>query len=158
MPSTKKTSSAPASLFDANVWVGLTFTSHPSYPTAIAALEECATSSPAMFCRATEQSFLRLASTPALLRQYHDSGLTNADIVRILQRLHALENIAVAKEPVQTRSLWLQLAGAPTASPKLWMDAYLAAFAIAAHLRLVTFDADFRRFQPHGLNLHLLQA
>jgi len=121
-------------------------------------LEECITASPAMFCRATEQSFLRLASTPALLRQYHNSGLTNADIVRILDRLQGLENTAIANEPVPTRSLWLKLAGTSAASPKLWMDAYLAAFAIAANLRFVTFDADFRQFQPHGLNLHLLHA
>jgi predicted nucleic acid-binding protein len=111
-----------------------------------------------MFCQATEQSFVRLASTPALLRQYHNTGMTNADIVRILASLHALENISVANEPQQTRALWLKLAASSTASPKLWMDAYLAAFAIAANLRFVTFDTDFCQFQPHGLNLRLLQA
>ncbi|MEI8039110.1 MAG: TA system VapC family ribonuclease toxin [Verrucomicrobiota bacterium] len=158
MPSTKKTSSASASLFDSNVWVGLTFTAHPSYQTAIATLEEHTIAKPAIFCRATEQSFLRLASTPALLRQYHNAGLTNADIVRILERLLDLNNIAVATEPEPTRALWLKLAGTSAASPKLWMDAYLAAFAIAAHLRFVTFDTDFRQFQPHGLSLQLLQA
>ena len=32
-------------------------------------------------------------------------------------------------------------------SPKLWQDAYLAAFAVAAGLSLVTFDQGFRKFR-----------
>ena len=40
------------------------------------------------------------------------------------------------------------------ASPKLWMDAYLAAFAIAGDCQLVTTDKAFKQFK--GLNLLLL--
>ena len=32
------------------------------------------------------------------------------------------------------------------ASPKLWMDAYLAAFAMEASLRMVACDTDFNAF------------
>jgi len=39
-------------------------------------------------------------------------------------------------------------------TPRLWTDAYLAAFAMAGGLQLVTFDQDFRRFQ--GLSCILL--
>ena len=46
----------------------------------------------------------------------------------------------------------------PPASPKVWMDAYLAAFAIRAGLPFATLDADFRRFEAAGLDLHLLTA
>jgi len=35
--------------------------------------------------------------------------------------------------------------------PKIWSDAYLAAFAESGEMRLVSFDADFGRFA--GLNL-----
>ena len=38
-----------------------------------------------------------------------------------------------------------------TLVPRLWTDAYLAAFARSAGWRLVTFDADFSRFE--GLNV-----
>jgi predicted nucleic acid-binding protein len=38
------------------------------------------------------------------------------------------------------------------------MDAYLAAFAIAAGLRLISLDQDFRQFESQGLVLQLLQA
>jgi predicted nucleic acid-binding protein len=41
-----------------------------------------------------------------------------------------------------------------TASPKLWMDAWLAALAMGANLQLVTFDRGFTQFD--GLNLLLL--
>lgn len=36
------------------------------------------------------------------------------------------------------------------------MDAYLAAFAIAAGMRLVTFDSDFGQFESMGFDLILL--
>ena len=32
-------------------------------------------------------------------------------------------------------------------SPKLWQDAYLAAFAVATDVCLVTFDQGFRKFR-----------
>jgi predicted nucleic acid-binding protein len=41
------------------------------------------------------------------------------------------------------------------ASASLWTDAYLAAFARAADVRLATFDRGFSRFS--GLRLHLLE-
>jgi predicted nucleic acid-binding protein len=49
---------------------------------------------------------------------------------------------------------WQRLSTVPSASPKLWMDAYLAAFAISGGYRLVTFDNAFTQFQ--GLDLELL--
>ena len=41
-------------------------------------------------------------------------------------------------------------------SPRLWQDAYLAAFAVTAGLQLVSFDRGFRQFA--GLELTLLGA
>lgn len=53
----------------------------------------------------------------------------------------------VADEPVELEPVWKKLALRETASPKLWMDAYLAAFALAGRYRMVTTDAAFRQFQ-----------
>jgi predicted nucleic acid-binding protein len=67
--------------------------------------------------------------------------------------------IRAARASLRRRSLegvWRQLAETETASPKLWMDAYLAAFAITGGLRLVTFDKDFRKFENQGLDWLLL--
>ena len=49
---------------------------------------------------------------------------------------------------------WRRLATRDLASPKLWMDAYLAAFAIAADVELVTTDKAFGRFE--GLKVTVL--
>jgi predicted nucleic acid-binding protein len=59
-------------------------------------------------------------------------------------------------EPDGTRELWLELAATSSASPKVWMNAYLAAFAIRARLPFATLDTDFRRFEPAGLNLQFV--
>jgi predicted nucleic acid-binding protein len=43
-------------------------------------------------------------------------------------------------------------------SPKVWMDACHAAFAIRHEAEFVTFDQDFRNFEKEGLKLRLLSA
>ena len=47
---------------------------------------------------------------------------------------------------------------ADAASSKLWMDAYLAAFALSGNLRMVKLDSDFKNFVANGLNLALITA
>lgn len=147
-----------AALFDSNVWVALPFDKHPFHETARAAFRECKAKSPAVFCRATEQSFLRLASTPALHAAYECIGLNNQDVSGFLEGFHELPHVIFAAEPATTRNLWLTFADRPTASPKVWMDAYLAAFAISGNLRFVTIDSDFSQYRSAGLELELLRA
>lgn len=53
-------------------------------------------------------------------------------------------------------ALWRTFADLGTASPKVWMDGYLAAFAVAGGLRMVTLDADFRIYTTRGLMLQLI--
>jgi toxin-antitoxin system PIN domain toxin len=114
--------------------------------------------SPACFCRATQQSFLRLAITPAILKAYGAEGFTNLDAVSLIAALTKLPNIQMLPEPLELEPLWHRLAGLKTASPKVWMDAYLAAFAIRHEAELVTLDRDFRDFEMDGLKLRLLTA
>lgn len=59
-------------------------------------------------------------------------------------------------EPRGALRLWHALSARDSASPKVWMDAYLAAFATAGGLRLLTLNRDFENFVPHGLELSLL--
>jgi predicted nucleic acid-binding protein len=56
------------------------------------------------------------------------------------------KRITFAKEPDGIDRCWERLSAGPAASPKLWMDAYLAAFAIAGKHRLLTTDTGFRQF------------
>ena len=82
--------------------------------------------------------------------------LTNAEAAEFLSRLHTDPAVSHLEEPPVVKALWLKLAGVPQAAPNLWMDAYLAAVAIAVGAQLVTFDRGFRMFEPRGLNLQLL--
>ena len=148
----------PGSLFDTNVWLAAIFTTHPLHQPARSALNQATPAAPAVFCRSTQQSFLRLASTPALLSAYGAEGLTNRDALVALAALLELPYVTTREEPRGTVALWHRLATRDTASPKLWMDAYLGAFAIADSLRMVTLDRDFKSFEPHGLDLTLLIA
>jgi predicted nucleic acid-binding protein len=58
------------------------------------------------------------------------------------------------REPRGLDSQWKKLASGSKPSPKLWMDAYLAAFALAARYQLVTTDKAFKQFK--GLDLLVL--
>lgn len=148
----------PGCLFDTNVWLAAVFTTHPFHTLAQQALQKASAAEPAVFCRATQQSFLRLASTPALLKVYGAEGFTNRDALVALDALQALPQVRVLGEPSGVFALWRSMAAVPSASPKVWMDAYLAAFAVGGALRMVTLDGDFKNFVTHGLALALLQA
>jgi toxin-antitoxin system PIN domain toxin len=145
-------------LFDTSAWLAATFEQHPSHSVARQALRQATASQAAVFCRATQQSFLRLLSTAALAKAYGALALTNSDALLTLDNLQALPQVAWQDEPPGVFVLWRSLAGVNSASPKVWMDAYLAAFAIAAGLRLTTLDKDFNNYLPHGLDLDLLSA
>ncbi len=148
----------PGSLFDSSVWIGAIFTTHPFHQQARAALQNATPAAPAFFCRFTQQSFLRLASTPALLKAYGAEGLTNRDALVALEALLALPKVCEREEPPGTVALWHRLAARETASPKVWMDAYLAAFAMSSGLRLVTLDSDFKTYEAQGLDWVLLKS
>jgi predicted nucleic acid-binding protein len=72
------------------------------------------------------------------------------------QAFLAEAGIGWAEEPRGLESSWKKLGGTSQASPKLWMDAYLAAFAIAGGYQLVTTDKGFKQFK--GLDLLVLSS
>ncbi len=134
----------------------MTFSSHPFHAKAHAEFSQVTTTAPACFCRATQLSFLRLISTPAVQQHYGIQSLTNADALSILAIQLALPTVHVFDEPIGTVKLWHKLAAFNTPSPKVGMDAYLSAFAITGQLRFVTTDKDFKQFVKHGLQLELI--
>ena len=107
-----------------------------------------------MFCRSTQQSFLRLLTTRAVLAPYGIPALSNKAAWSAYEGFLADERIAWAEEPRGLESSWKRLAAGSKASPKLWMDAYLAAFAMSGGYQLVTTDKAFQQFR--GLDLVVL--
>jgi predicted nucleic acid-binding protein len=56
------------------------------------------------------------------------------------------DRFAFQAEPADMETRLRELTQGFPFSPKLWQDAYLAAFAMRAGFRLVTFDGGFRKF------------
>ena len=148
----------PACLLDVNVWLAAAFAAHPAHGAARCVLHEASAQEPALWCRATQQSFLRLASTPVITAAYGVAKATNADAWVALEAFLALPQVDVIDEPPELDRHWRQLGAIEQAAPKCWMDAYLAAFSVAAGVLLVSLDQDFRHFEPEGLSVQLLQV
>lgn len=138
---------------DINVWVALSVPGHVHHTAADAWFVSIQDS--AHFCRATEQGLLWLLSTKAVLAPYSMPALSNKQALRHLNAFLGMEQVLFAEEPGQIRDTWTAFADVNTASPKLWMDAYLAAFAITGGYRLVTTDKAFKQFK--GLNALVLK-
>jgi uncharacterized protein len=144
-----------AQLCDVNVWLALTLSGHAQHSVARQWFDSVEDPGQVLFCRSTQQSFLRLLTNAAVLAPYGNKPLTNTAAWSAYESLLADDRIEFAsKEPPGIDGRWKQLAAKRTASPKLWMDAYLAAFALTGQLTLVTNDRAFKQFR--GLTLTLL--
>lgn len=144
-------------LLDSNVWIALAFDAHPGRVVAQEAFARITADRPAVYCRATQISFLRLASTPAILRAYGVADWTNRDALDLRTQFQSATNVVFREEPDNLITLWHRLADRPTASPRVWMDAYLAAFAIAGGLTLLTLDRDFAAIIHDDFDCQILQ-
>lgn len=127
---------------DVNVWLALTVADHPHHDRARRYWNEESAERIA-FCRITALGFLRLCTN------HHVMGgnpLSMMDAWNAYMAFRALPEIMlVAEQPDCERVLktWvLEI----NMTPRMWTDAYLAAFAVSSDVRLVSFDADFVRF------------
>ncbi|MPY87941.1 MAG: PIN domain-containing protein [Luteitalea sp.] len=143
------------SLCDSNVWLALTLSKHIHHRVVRNWFDTVQTSGSAFFCRATQQALLRLLTNASVLAPYGNAPLTNRKAWAAYEALLGDDRIALrTEEPPEVESRWKDLALRDTSSPKLWMDAYLAAFALTAGYRMVTTDASFRQFS--GLDVLIL--
>ena len=140
-------------LCDSSVFLALAVGQHAHHSHAAAWFGGLDPNDIAAFCRATRISFLRLLTQKIAPGYVPLSNVEAWHLFDLLSEDEAVENVV---EPPGLDSIWRELSGLPTASPKRWMDAYLAAFAIAAGMRLVTLDKDFQSFTSSGLDLLLL--
>lgn len=144
-------------LCDTNVWLALTLSEHKHHALAREWLDTVDQPAAIHFCRATQQSFLRLLTNATVLGAYGNPPLTNAEAWNVYEELLADDRIVLtAVEPAGLEAQWKERALRETASPKLWMDSYLASFAHAGGFQLVTTDSGFRQF--NDLDLRLLAA
>lgn len=142
-------------LCDSNVWLALAVLQHPFHASALRWFESITEPSTIFFCRATQQSFLRLLTNSAVLSSIGNPPLSNLEAWTLYDMLLADDRIDILhREPAGLDHSWKSFSARDTASPKLWMDAYLAAFALSGGYRFATTDRAFSQFA--GLDLVLL--
>lgn len=117
---------------------------HEHHDDASRWLQELPAGSVVIVCRSAQMGLLRLLSNPAVMGI--DVCATDA-VWKINDRLFNDPRFRLETEPPDLEIELRRLTKGFPYSPKLWQDAYLAAFAVAADLSLVTFDQGFRKFR-----------
>ncbi len=138
-------------LLDANVWLALAAEAHTHHERAKAYWEREGAPR-AAFCRVTELAFLRHLTNEKIMGP---QVLTPGAAWKKLAQFLALPEVQRLAEPATLDEQLAKFCNLGRTSPNLWTDAYLASFAKAGGLRLVSFDRGFTRFI--GLELLVLQ-
>jgi uncharacterized protein len=125
---------------DTNVWLALVWERHLHAERAREWFNERGEEQ-FFFCRFTQLALLRLLTTKAVMGKDVQS-MTGA--WEIYDQCCADERIAFLPEPDRLDPKLREFARSRHASPHVWADAYLAAFASTAGLKLVTFDKALR--------------
>ena len=129
---------------DINVWLALTFDSHFHHPVAKNWFEGLS-SEVCLFCRLTQQGFLRLATNVSVFKS---NAVTLPEAWQKYDLFLSDPRISFADEPAGIEDHWRVFTSKRSSSPHMWNDAYLAAFAVSGNLELVTFDQGLAQYKP----------
>jgi toxin-antitoxin system PIN domain toxin len=129
---------------DVNVWHALTFDAHVHHPVAKTWFDGLPNDAVCYFCRITQLGLLRLATNPSV---FGKDALTLPEAWRKYDLFLSDPRISFVEEPADIEISWRTYTQSQAFSPKVWNDAYLAAFAVTAGLELVTFDKAFTQYQ-----------
>lgn len=135
-------------LADSSVWLALVLSQHSHHVPAAQWFNSVADTDKVAFCRETQQSLLRLLSHASVMGGYGNPPLTNRQAWKTYDDLAADSRVMLIRsEPPGVDALWREYTERSTVSPKLWMDAYLAAFAVCGGHELVTTDQAFHQYR-----------
>jgi toxin-antitoxin system PIN domain toxin len=124
-------------LADVNVWIALVAEQHIHHPPGLRWFRNLVNEQLA-FCRVTQMGFLRLLTNKHVMREEVMNPYQAWEAYRILR---SDRRVGYMDEPAGLSEFWHSFTQGQAASPNLWTDAYLCAFAQAARLTLATFDA-----------------
>jgi len=134
---------------DANVWLALLWSRHIHSDKAKEWFER-SSEEKFLFCRITQITVLRLLTTAAVMgndvKKMHEAW-------ELWDKICADDRIEFLSEPEAIDQQFRRLSELRSPSPKVWVDAYLLAFASVAGLKLVTFD---RGLRSRGAEVHVL--
>jgi len=134
---------------DANVWLALLWSRHAHSEKAREWFER-SSEEKFLFCRITQITVLRLLTTAAIMgndvKKMHEAW-------ELWDRVCADDRVEFLAEPEAIEQEFRPLSVRQSLSPKVWVDAYLLAFASVAGLKLVTFD---RALRSRAAEVHIL--
>lgn len=149
-PAWRALAAAPSGdLPDLNLWLALVVAEHPHHAAARRYWDEAqkqrAPGQSFWFCRMTMLGLVRLLSQPKVMGE---GALPLHEAHAVYRQLRANEGVDFLSDSEGTDGLLPTLIGQASAPlpARLWSDAWLAAAAESAGLRLVTLDSDFKRF------------
>ena len=140
---------------DSNFWLALALEKHVNHGLCAQWLGSQTGHGSILFCRSTQQSVLRLLTTTTILKAQGLSALTNEEAWAVYEKFLEDDRIGFCEEPSGFQPIWKRYSCRTTQSPKIWMDTFLAAFAVAGGYQFVTNDAGFRQYNE--LDLILLE-
>jgi toxin-antitoxin system PIN domain toxin len=127
---------------DVNLWISLSFRTHSQHASANAWFTSLGSNEALLFCRTTQQGFLRLSTNPKVLPK---EAVSLTDAWKLYDSIRLDPRVGFAAEPVGLEVQWRSYSHGSTFSPNVWTDTYLAAFAKVADYELVSFDKGFAR-------------
>ena len=139
-------------LADVNLWLATLVQAHPHHGAALiwwqsVLVKEHPT---VMFCRITQLGLLRLLCNETVMgSQRQTAQQAYANYSQLLEQ----SIIDFVPEPSGLEARLLAYCELGRSSKNFWTDAYLAAFASAGTMSLVTFDRGFQRFPDLELQL-----
>jgi len=122
---------------DVNVWLALTHEIHPQHRQATEWDGALRSDVVLSFCRFTQLGLLRLLTNQSAMGA---DVLTQTDAWTVYDAFLATDRARFIDEPAGIDPLFRIHTKRDEVSTKQWADGYLAAFAIAARMPLVTFD------------------
>jgi toxin-antitoxin system PIN domain toxin len=122
---------------DVNVWLALAHEIHPNHATASRWERALASDAILCFCRFTQLGLLRLLTNTSAMRK---DVLTQAEAWGVFDSFTEISGTKLIEEPQGIDPLFRRLTERDEVSTKQWADAYLAAFAEASNVTMVTFD------------------
>jgi uncharacterized protein len=122
---------------DVNVWLALAHEIHPHHHAAEIWEQSLPANAALCFCRFTQLGLLRLLTNPSAMRE---DVLTQAQAWSVYDTFVQISAAKLIEEPRGVDPLFRQLTHRDEPSTKQWADGYLAAFAEAANVTMVTFD------------------
>jgi len=130
-------------LCDVNLLLALVTDRHAHHPGAVRWFDILAVGD-AVVCRIVQMGLLRLLNNPAVMQE---ETLNTAACWDVWKRMVEDERIQfTVLEPPGLDTAFERFTSGRSFTPRLWTDAYLAAFADASGLILATFDRGFRNF------------